>query len=123
MLQLNGQSVKLGTRTSAAENPPSRTVAQEDLNQIDCILMDRRMSVCDGLTATKRIREIETKHGTVRHVIIGMAAVDQEGSEQLREAMDAGMDDVVLKKTFRAAELLASIDEIVRLKDTEHEGT
>jgi len=37
--------------------------------------------------------------------------------------MDAGMDVVVSKKTSRASELPARIDELVRLKDAAHEDT
>lgn len=78
---------------------------------VDCILMDWEMPVCDGLTATKRIREVETQHNIARNVIIGITA--NARPEQQTKAMEAGMDSIV-PKPFRVPELLVKIREQVQ---------
>jgi signal transduction histidine kinase/CheY-like chemotaxis protein len=76
----------------------------------DCILMDWEMPVCDGLSATKRIREIEVQQIGNRNTIIGITA--NARAEQIATATEAGMD-LVLPKPFRVAELLSKISESV----------
>jgi CheY-like chemotaxis protein len=82
------------------------------LPYFDCILMDWEMPVCDGLRATKRIREIETKQSSEHNVIIGVTA--NARAEQIAIAVKAGMD-TVMPKPFRVAELLAKISDFVML--------
>lgn len=82
--------------------------------QVDCILMDWEMPVCDGLTATRKIREIESEYGTEKNIIIGITA--NARPEQLAKAVDAGMNTIV-PKPFRVAELLSKIGEYVGLMD------
>jgi signal transduction histidine kinase/CheY-like chemotaxis protein len=103
ILRMHHQPTEYGTL------PP-----EEDLLlYFDCILMDWEMPVCDGLRATKRIREIEAEHGSERNVIIGVTA--NARAEQIAVAVKAGMD-TVMPKPFRVVELLAKIEEFVALE-------
>ncbi|KAH7381237.1 hypothetical protein DE146DRAFT_760676 [Phaeosphaeria sp. MPI-PUGE-AT-0046c] len=83
---------------------------EEPLDHFDCILMDWEMPVCDGLRATRSIRDMEVRLKCKRNVIIGVTA--NARAEQLAIAMDAGMD-TVLPKPFRAVEVLTKIGELV----------
>ncbi len=57
----------------------------------DLIVMDLMMPNMDGLTASRRIRELEASSG--RHAVI--VAVTAAG--KLDECLQAGMDDLVMK--------------------------
>ncbi|KIX94509.1 uncharacterized protein Z520_09895 [Fonsecaea multimorphosa CBS 102226] len=75
---------------------------------IDCILMDVEMPVLDGLTCTRRIRELEHKGKLKRHIQI-IAITANVRAEQIEAAFEAGVDDI-LPKPFRVAELLERIE-------------
>ncbi|EHL03523.1 putative Autoinducer 2 sensor kinase/phosphatase luxQ [Glarea lozoyensis 74030] len=75
------------------------------------ILMDLEMPIMDGLTATMKIRELETEGTIVKHVPI-IAVTANARLEQIETAMSAGMDDVV-SKPFRIPELVPKIEELV----------
>lgn len=79
---------------------------------LDCILMDWEMPILDGLSATRRLRQLE-RDGAIkgRHLIIGVTA--NARSEQRQTAMEAGMDSVVTKP-FRVAELMAEIRKLMQ---------
>lgn len=64
------------------------------LEKYDCILMDVRMPVMDGLEATRRIREIEKSTG--RHVPI-IALTASALTDDRNECFEAGMDDYLGK--------------------------
>lgn len=78
---------------------------------LDCILMDWEMPILDGLSATRRLRRLESD-GAIkgRHLIIGVTA--NARSEQRQTAMEAGMDAVVTKP-FRVAELMKEISKLI----------
>ncbi|KAH7363732.1 hypothetical protein BKA66DRAFT_611866 [Pyrenochaeta sp. MPI-SDFR-AT-0127] len=99
VLQVHGEPAEFGSL------PPA-----DALPYFDCILMDWEMPVCDGVSATKRIRAIETQHESPRNIIIGVTA--NARAEQMKKAIEAGMD-TVMPKPFRVAELLAKISEVV----------
>jgi len=109
ILHLYDQATEYGTNTLG-----------ELLRRIDCILMDWEMPVCDGLTATKRVREIEAQQGIAQRPIIGITA--NARPEQISKAIEAGMDRVVTKP-FRVPDLLKIIDEMVELKQSERGNT
>ncbi|ETI22350.1 hypothetical protein G647_06424 [Cladophialophora carrionii CBS 160.54] len=90
----------------AAELP----VANLDID-IDCILMDVEMPVLDGLTCTRRIRELQHEGSFKRHICI-IAITANARTEQIKAAYNAGVDDV-LPKPFRVAEVLAKVDKHV----------
>jgi CheY-like chemotaxis protein/two-component sensor histidine kinase len=75
------------------------------------ILMDLEMPIMDGLTATMKIRELETAGTIVKHVPI-IAVTANARLEQIETAMSAGMDGVV-SKPFRIPELVPKIEELV----------
>ncbi|KAH3945218.1 hypothetical protein HBI24_075380 [Parastagonospora nodorum] len=89
------------------DTPPS---IQGAAAHFDCILMDWEMPICDGLRATKRIREIEKQLACTPNVIVGVTANARAG--QIAMAMEAGMDTVV-PKPFRVQEILAVIGGMV----------
>jgi len=62
----------------------------EENENIDLILMDIRMPVMDGYTATKKIKKIRPKIP-----IIAQTAYSTE--EDIKKALDAGCDDFVSK--------------------------
>ena len=87
----------------------------EDL-QLDVVLMDQEMPVMDGMTCTRRIREL-TNEGTIRgHVpIIGITA--NARPEQIATALEAGMDDV-MSKPFRVLDLVPKIERLMSAHPT-----
>lgn len=104
VLRMHNEPVEFGTPVPK----------EEPLTHFDCILMDWSMPVCDGLRATRTIRDMETRLKCPRNIIIGVTA--NARAEQLAIAMEAGMD-TVLPKPFRAAEVLAKIGELVGSRD------
>ncbi|KAL6858123.1 hypothetical protein ACO1O0_005575 [Amphichorda felina] len=83
---------------------------------INLVLMDVEMPVQDGLTCTRRIRELEA-NGDVfcasggRIPIIAVTA--NARAEQVTEAKQAGCDDVLVKP-YRIPELIEKIQVVVR---------
>ncbi|KIW67253.1 hypothetical protein PV04_06518 [Phialophora macrospora] len=75
---------------------------------VDCILMDVDMPVMDGLTCTRRIRELHQKGLFRRHICI-IAITANARAEQIKAAYNAGVDDI-LPKPFRVSEILAKIE-------------
>jgi CheY-like chemotaxis protein len=67
----------------------------------DLIFMDCHMPVLDGLAATKKIREYETKHGLSHTPIVAMTANAMESDREACE--EAGMDDFLSKPVRKTA--------------------
>ncbi|KAF7188420.1 Hybrid signal transduction histidine kinase K [Pseudocercospora fuligena] len=82
-----------------------------DQIELGVVLMDQEMPVMDGLTCTRKIRELESQGKLVGHVPI-IAVTANARSEQIQTALDAGMDDVV-SKPFRIPELVPKIEELM----------
>ncbi|OQO00924.1 hypothetical protein B0A48_13613 [Cryoendolithus antarcticus] len=79
--------------------------------KVDLILMDVEMPIMDGLTATRRIRELEAEGRlTTRLPIIAVTANVRQ--EQVDTAVQAGVDRV-LSKPFTTGEALEAIREVV----------
>lgn len=78
---------------------------------IDCILMDVEMPVLDGLSCTRRIRELHQEGLLTKQVPI-IAITANARAEQIEAAFDAGVD-AVLSKPFRAIDVLWKIDELI----------
>jgi signal transduction histidine kinase/ActR/RegA family two-component response regulator len=85
-------------------------VEQSAAQAFDLVLMDVSMPVMDGIEATRRIRERESKHGG--HVpIVALTANATEGDS--KRCLDAGMDDFIAKPV-RAERLEEKIQAVVR---------
>ncbi|KAK4553085.1 hypothetical protein LTR86_009812 [Recurvomyces mirabilis] len=76
---------------------------------VDIILMDWEMPKMDGLTCTKRIRELE-KDGRLTRRLPVVATTANVRQEQRDQALAAGMDSV-MPKPFSVTELLVRISE------------
>ncbi|SMR41597.1 unnamed protein product [Zymoseptoria tritici ST99CH_1E4] len=81
--------------------------------ELGVVLMDQEMPVMDGLTCTRKIRELEKEGKLTGHVPI-IAVTANARAEQVQTALDAGMDDVV-SKPFRIPELVPKIEELMAL--------
>ncbi|KAK5113924.1 hypothetical protein LTR62_003047 [Meristemomyces frigidus] len=79
--------------------------------ELGVVLMDQEMPVMDGLTCTRKIRELEAEGKLTGHIPI-IAVTANARSEQIQTALQAGMDDVV-SKPFRIAELVPKIEELM----------
>nr|POE80033.1 hybrid signal transduction histidine kinase k [Quercus suber] len=79
--------------------------------ELGVVLMDQEMPVMDGLTCTRRIRELE-RQGLIKCHVPIIAVTANARPEQIKTAMDAGMDAVV-SKPFRIPELVPKIDELM----------
>lgn len=77
---------------------------------IDVVLMDLEMPVMDGMTCARTLRAMQKSGELVRHIpVIAVTANARE--EQIKNTLDAGIDDVV-SKPFRIPEL------VPKMKDT-----
>lgn len=63
---------------------------KSDAVKLDIVLMDQEMPVMDGLTCTRKIREMEHEGKFRRHVPV-IAVTANARVEQINTAMDAGM--------------------------------
>lgn len=87
--------------------PVSITTAQNGLEalqhfqdgEFDIILMDVRMPIMDGITATKTIRKEEKRTGTPPQII--MAVTAHAFQEQKNKFLEVGFDGVLTKPFFR----------------------
>jgi CheY-like chemotaxis protein/HPt (histidine-containing phosphotransfer) domain-containing protein len=98
---------RMGCRVRVADNGEHGVRAWNEA-ACDIVLMDLQMPVMDGMTATRRIRELEA--GRRRTPIVALTANAMAG--QLERCMEAGMDGFLTKPI-----------EIVRLHETlDHYG-
>jgi CheY-like chemotaxis protein len=117
---LSKQLVKAGCIVSTADNgvfalEHLRTTQfyKSTINGVplSIILMDWEMPEMDGITCCKCIRQMEANDELAGHVpIIGVTA--NVRAEQLLEAKESGMDEVVAKP-FRVPQLLTKIEEVL----------
>jgi signal transduction histidine kinase/CheY-like chemotaxis protein len=84
---------KIGVKWELVENGEDAIIAVEN-TRFDVVLMDVQMPIMDGIEATRKIRELESKTGK-RVPIVAMTAAVLE--EDRRECEDAGFDDYVPK--------------------------
>ena len=93
--------IDLGCRVEIAENGQEAVTACEK-RRYDLILMDCQMPILDGLSATRKIREIERRTEAVAMPIVAVTANAYE--EDRRACIDSGMDDY-LSKPFTPEQL------------------
>lgn len=100
---------KTTTPTTTGSNPNTSR------KELHVILMDTEMPVMDGLTAAKKIREMQ-RSGELRGHVPILSVSANARPEQTSMAIAAGMDDSI-SKPFRIADLTPKID---RLADLAH---
>lgn len=71
------------------------------------ILMDCQMPEMDGLQASQRIREFETKENKKRITILAMTANAMKGDRE--KCIESGMDDFIAKP-FKSQDLLCILN-------------
>ncbi|KAK6350311.1 hypothetical protein TWF696_006542 [Orbilia brochopaga] len=92
--------------------------AQADAEDLSLVLMDVEMPVMDGLTCSKRIRELQANGSVLKHIPI-IAVTANARQAQIDKMFEAGMDDVV-SKPYRITDLIPKLHAVVtRYKDTE----
>ena len=99
-----GMLKTLGYRCSIANHGAEALTAVE-AEVFDLILMDMQMPVMDGVTATKRIRNLD--HPSALTPIVAVTA--NVMPDDLKACLDAGMNDY-LCKPFNKAELSERIE-------------
>lgn len=71
---------------------------------LSVVLMDQEMPIMDGLTCTRKIRELEREGRILRHVPV-IAVTANARNEQIETAMSAGMVSLAfLISRFRCAD-------------------
>lgn len=91
-LTLERMLTKKGCLVSCVENGQEAVVALESTSY-DCVLMDVRMPVMDGIQATKKIRSLDRRSRNVP--VIALTAYAMPGDRE--KCLDAGMDDYLAK--------------------------
>jgi len=105
-LTISSYLVAKGFRVISAKNS-SEAIAMAYASKPDLILMDIQMSVMDGLTAIRKLRQ---DPGLSKLPIIALTALAMESDRE--RCMEAGATDY-LSKPVRLKELTAHILEIV----------
>jgi len=85
---------RMGCTVRVADNGAEAVRACEEIS-FDIILMDLQMPVMDGITATQRIREMQTGDGRPHTPIVALTA--NAMTSQLERCMEAGMDGFLTK--------------------------
>lgn len=93
---------KYGFQVSVAENG-EEALAELAKNEYDCVLMDVQMPILDGVRATRKIRDTESKErdakagsrDSKRLPIIALTAYAMDGDRE--KFLEAGMDDYISK--------------------------
>ena len=85
---------RMGCKVRVADNGAEGVKAWQEA-RFDIVLMDLQMPVMDGLTATRRIRELETARGQSGIPIVALTANAMAG--QLEKCMEAGMSGFLTK--------------------------
>jgi PAS domain S-box-containing protein len=99
-----------GYKADAVMNGIQAVKAVED-NKYDVILMDVQMPEMDGMTATRKIRELKSENGNVP--IIAITAHALMGDKE--KCLEAGMDDY-LSKPIRSEVLIQKLDKWLKVQ-------
>jgi CheY-like chemotaxis protein len=114
---------KPSSRSSASPPRSSTThnlsATAPDIIEIDIVLLDLEMPVMDGQTCARKLRQYQQEGKIIRHVpVIAVTANARE--EQIRNTLDAGIDDVV-SKPFRLIDLLPRVKSLISKCDAERD--
>ncbi|MBI9037873.1 MAG: response regulator [Bacteroidales bacterium] len=100
---------KQGHKIDIAENGKI-AIEKFEKNEYDLILMDIQMPIMDGITASRKIREIEDERNSKDKVkILAVTAYAMENDRQ--KCLDAGMNEY-LTKPFKPDELCNMINKL-----------
>lgn len=99
----------IGYTCQVANNGSEACQLYEQDSSIQCILMDIRMPVMDGITAAINIRQREQETGRKPCVIIGLSG--NARSEQVDAALASGMDEY-LTKPVRTQDVVRVIEQL-----------
>ena len=97
---------RMGCKVRVADNGAEGVKAWQE-GRFDIVLMDLQMPVMDGLTATRRIRELERGQSARTTPIVALTANAMSG--QLERCLEAGMNDF-LTKPLEIARLHETLD-------------
>ena len=84
----------------------------KQLPDVHVVLMDIEMPVMDGLTCSRKIRDLQTSKDIVKHIPI-IAVSANARAEQMKQALDAGVDGFITKP-FRMPELISVISKVLQ---------
>ncbi len=98
---------KMGYSVLRASNGQECVDIVANDNTIDLLLMDIRMPIIDGLNATKKIRETNSK-------IIIIAQTSFALDDDRKKALDAGCNDYITKPIIKA-KLIQTIEKYFKL--------
>ena len=113
---LSTQQIQTQSQTQARPSSPNLPTGGSPHQPFTALLMDHQMPILDGLSATRRIRHLEsTGEIKQRQVVIGVTANARK--EQIEEAKGAGMDEVVVKP-FRVMEIVEVVRGFVGMGQT-----
>ncbi|CZT53029.1 related to sensory transduction histidine kinase [Rhynchosporium secalis] len=79
--------------------------------KLNVVLMDLEMPVMDGITAVKKISQLQAEGTIVRHLPV-IAVTANARKDQISLSLDAGMDDVITKP-YRLTDMLEHIDTLL----------
>ncbi|KAH8169949.1 histidine kinase-, DNA gyrase b-, and HSP90-like ATPase domain-containing protein [Sarocladium implicatum] len=107
---------RMGSNRGNPDSSSTPNKSTTNYTPINLVLMDIEMPVQDGLTCTRRIRELE-REGEIFSAAGGripiIAVTANARSEQVVEAKQAGCDDVLVKP-YRIPELVEKMHVVVR---------
>lgn len=106
---------RLGCEVRVADDGAQAVAAHQHMS-FDFILMDMQMPVMDGLEATRRIRELESRSADGRRTpIVALTADAMIGT--LERCLESGMDDY-MTKPLDISRLQAALDRFMGQKRT-----
>lgn len=111
MLEEGGHKVTAVTNGQELFDQVSASIVNDDAPKFDVVFTDVQMPILDGITATRRIREMESHLGNVHTTIIAVTA--HAMNEEKSRMREAGVDDVITKPVEPAevARVLVKVSE------------
>jgi CheY-like chemotaxis protein len=103
------KTVFWASNSQASHDRPDKTGSSP--TDLHVVLMDVEMPVMDGLTCSRKIRQLQNSGDILGHVPI-IAVSANARSEQITQAREAGIDDAIAKP-FRIPELVPKMEALV----------
>lgn len=93
---------------------PDSSVATQAV-PLSVVLMDVEMPIMDGLTCTRKIRELERSGSITTHLPIVVVTANAR-DEQIEKVLESGADSVITKP-FRIPALVSAMADLVKDDD------